>query len=353
MKSYLPVYKMSDNSIEKGIVIAHPKDCERKLAKGECKIYYKTISNKPGFHTCECGLNSYVVEGEKSLIFTGFRVRTRFSKSKHKHFKDIGGNNPIIEECFAKSLVDSYKYNIEVFETLENMKDFFQTLKHETSLWSTEIVTLSERLYKQSQGKKKEKALKDTAQKIFHYASMIDTNFRRFDLLNDSLSTSSGDLTKQKIHQRFHSVYMCLETKANEKNIQIKKHGESRAQANINFEIFDLLPFVLLENAIKYSPENEIIDITFNENTHINKLNVKFESIGPIINDDEINLIFNKGYRGKHVLNSNKYRNGNGIGLYIAKKVSDIHGINIKVQSIPIYGASKSRVMFELEIPTV
>ena len=77
--------------------------------------------------------------------------------------------------------------------------------------------------------------------------------------------------------------------------------------------------FNLLDNAVKYSPQNGKIKITLQENEMFTTFSIRDYGIG--IEPEEKNLIFQRFYRGKRVTDEE----GFGIGLYLAREILFLH----------------------------
>ena len=75
----------------------------------------------------------------------------------------------------------------------------------------------------------------------------------------------------------------------------------------------------LLDNAVKYSPQNGKIKISLQENEMFTTFSIRDYGIG--IEPEEKNLIFQRFYRGKRVTDEE----GFGIGLYLARKILFLH----------------------------
>ncbi len=90
----------------------------------------------------------------------------------------------------------------------------------------------------------------------------------------------------------------------------------------------------LIENAVKYTPENHSIDIRL-QNTE-GGVCLKVADTGIGIPEDEINYIFNRFYRGK---NSQRVSKGTGLGLAICESIIKAHGGEIHVISVPGKGS--------------
>lgn len=100
---------------------------------------------------------------------------------------------------------------------------------------------------------------------------------------------------------------------------------------------------ILLDNAIKYSPENTTIKVSASQTKKYVLLHVSDEGVG--IKSSDIEHIFDRFYRvdqsrSKHV------SEGYGLGLAIAKKLADSIGISISVKSALGKGS-----VFTLRIP--
>lgn len=94
--------------------------------------------------------------------------------------------------------------------------------------------------------------------------------------------------------------------------------------------IIDILPYLILDNAIKYSPGDSDVDIEYVE--YDNSAIIKVESVGPFVNKEDIVNVFNKGYRSPNA-KQNRSTPGKGLGLYFAKYICDINNIKLNVYS--------------------
>lgn len=108
----------------------------------------------------------------------------------------------------------------------------------------------------------------------------------------------------------------------------------------------DLLRVVfsnLIENALKYSPDETLIELNFGFNTKNEISGLIFEirnTIGPMGAPDE-QLVFKKYYRN---LSATKI-SGSGLGLYLAYELTHVLG------GVLSYQRQKSQAIFELWVP--
>lgn len=84
----------------------------------------------------------------------------------------------------------------------------------------------------------------------------------------------------------------------------------------------------LLENAIKYSPEETAISIQLKKHPRFVELNVIDEGLG--IPDDEKEKVFDRFYRmGNEAIRKTQ---GTGLGLYLCSKIAAYHNAEIFVR---------------------
>ncbi len=91
---------------------------------------------------------------------------------------------------------------------------------------------------------------------------------------------------------------------------------------------------VILDNAIKFSNENDLIEITIEREEE--KFSVCIRDYGVGIKKEELPYIFEKFYTSK--MRQNK--KGTGLGLMIAQKIANRHGSDIRVESEEGKGSS-------------
>ena len=78
----------------------------------------------------------------------------------------------------------------------------------------------------------------------------------------------------------------------------------------------------VLENAVKYSPENTEIQIRISELVTFLRVEIEDEGIG--IPKNERHRIFQRFYRGGEA--SVQERPGSGVGLYLTRRIVEAHG---------------------------
>ena len=135
------------------------------------------------------------------------------------------------------------------------------------------------------------------------------------------------DVCIKEITQQVISV-ISQKVKEKEMSINFKRMGKI-PKVRLNPSALKLSLSNLIENAVKYSPENSCIRVSLllqGENEAI----VEVKDSGPGIPEKDIGKIFNKFYRGENVKDKTK---GTGIGLYIARTLIESMGGIIEVES--------------------
>ncbi len=116
---------------------------------------------------------------------------------------------------------------------------------------------------------------------------------------------------------------------AREKSIEIRSELEPLFSLRIDVDLMRQVFANLIENAIKYSPENSNILVSSEEKD--GRVMVQIADQGPGIPRDELEHVFAKFYRAKGAKASQV--KGSGLGLYLAQYFVQLHGGNISVES--------------------
>lgn len=118
---------------------------------------------------------------------------------------------------------------------------------------------------------------------------------------------------------------------ANQKKITIKNKSTNYKMQGNQYELIDLF-VIILDNAIKYSPENKAISIDSKRNDGSVTISIKDQGRG--IEKKDLPHIFDRFYRAP-TTQSQKNVFGYGLGLSIAKRIVDLHHGSITIKSTP------------------
>jgi len=166
--------------------------------------------------------------------------------------------------------------------------------------------------------------------KIYH-RQMLNESIYLQRLVNDLLDLSRlqntdflMEMNELNVCEVLKDVVRSAQHLAITKSIEIKQ--EANAPLCSFFGDYGRLRqmfLIILDNAIKFSPENSIVKVSLNGKT----VSIQDQGIG--IPKEELPHIFDRFYKVK----SEENKSGTGLGLAIAKQIADRHKIGISVTS--------------------
>lgn len=216
-----------------------------------------------------------------------------------------------------------YERLIQVHQRLQSI---LESLMHETRRFSADISTNAEVLSKKLVSSTDTKT-RDISETIFYTTGLLSSRMLFTDMELNPQILHRLIRFRMGIYKKFDKARHILSKSARFNQLTIDFSGNSLLEVEA-LQAFDLVPYILLENAIKYSPPNQPILVTFNENN--NELEVIVSSMGPLVSLDETKSIFERGTRGLGAINSSIP--GEGLGLYLVKTICDIHSFDIKAK---------------------
>ncbi|WII73090.1 CHASE2 and HATPase_c domain-containing protein [Bdellovibrio sp. 22V] len=164
-------------------------------------------------------------------------------------------------------------------------------------------------------------------------------------ILNYGRIESQGvqlNLQSKDINNLLQEVIRKHEFLAKVKRIQIVSELEPMFPVPVDADLMKQVFSNLVENAIKYSPEDTKIMVSSEETSE--KVIVQVADQGPGIPSDELQNIFMKFFRSKNAKSSPI--KGSGLGLYLAKYFTELHRGRIFVESSHGNGST-----FTVELP--
>jgi PAS domain S-box-containing protein len=176
------------------------------------------------------------------------------------------------------------------------------------------------------------------------------SNERQITIVNDLLKVASLDSGKMQLQKRWVKIAPLVQDVLDgHKSVFGSRKQEiefTTKQDDISAEVDpDRIRMVLeniIDNASKYTPEGKKILVRLSKVR--NKVTIAVQDEGVGINQENMNKLFRKFSRLDNPLSI--LVGGTGLGLYWAKKVIDLHGGSIEVDSIPNKGST-----FTVNIP--
>jgi len=253
-----------------------------------------------------------VITQMNRLASGDFKARLRFGKgtSRMPIFSDItNGFNKMAQE-------------LENTEMLRS--DFINNFSHE---FKTPIVSIAgfAKLLKRDNIPAETKAeyvniIEEESLRLSYMATNV-LNLTKIE--NQSILT---DTARFNLSEQLRSCVLILENKWTKKNINFNLDF-SEYSVTANEEMLKQVWINLIDNAIKFSPENEVVDIIIRDAGEFLKVTVT--NRGPEISDEDKVKIFRKFYQAD-VSHSSE---GNGVGLAIVKSITELHKGSVTIES--------------------
>lgn len=224
-------------------------------------------------------------------------------------------------------LRDKLLENEKVRKNLEQMRmDFFANVSHELRTPITVVRAYTESLV--------DGVVTEEEKRQQYYDKMLSECKSMERLVGDLLILSKMqnpdfeiEVEPINLMQIFDEIIRAVNAIGEEKHLHIEFTSDK--DSHMMFGDYDRIRqmfLVILDNAVKFSPENSTIHINICESDII-QISIRDEGIG--IAKDEIPSIFEKFYKSKLRQNAK----GSGLGLAIAKQIAIKHGGDITVES--------------------
>jgi signal transduction histidine kinase len=149
-------------------------------------------------------------------------------------------------------------------------------------------------------------------------------------------------LRSRDINELLREIVKKHDFHARRRNIEVVTELEPLFSIKIDDELLKTVFSNLIENAIKYSPENSKILITSEEAG--NEVLIQVADQGRGIPREELTHVFDRFYRAR---NSRTNTAGNGLGLYLARYFVELHNGRIEAESELEKGST-----FSVRLPT-
>ena len=329
-------YLDSANNIVDGTYIKALHFCKENCQKEKCKAFYEDllVNADNGFYKCPYGLSVYSKKiNDEKRIFVSFREQNTYVK-KNKRFLNEKVFNPVLEkeqiEVLINTSINNDINNKQVLETQNSM----DSMLHELRKLNAQIKEYCDSLFS-NYGDKDDlytlppdeyTKLFDRLKTLYVISTMINTRYSLYsyeknpDILILSMPINTN------IYKKFDKCRKVLKN-YQKRNVFINLSGTSYKVFKA-YPSFEMIPFLLLENAVKYSLNDSEVDVFFESQP--STLKIRIESFSPYCSNEDLLKITERGFRGK---NAKKTTDGSGIGLYFVKILCDLHNISISFSS--------------------
>jgi two-component system phosphate regulon sensor histidine kinase PhoR len=228
---------------------------------------------------------------------------------------------------------------------LENIRrDFVSNVSHELRTPVTSIQGFVEALL--------DEKIRESG-RVNHYLKIIAKHSDRLNaIIEDLLSLSRLEEDSERRKVSFETAPLkpvltaameLTSTKAQDKQAAVHLFCEDDIKAKINSALLEQAVLNLIENAIKYTPPNGVIQINVEKSNK--ELCIAIKDNGCGIEKKHLSRIFERFY----VVDKGRSRKlgGTGLGLAIVKHIAQVHGGYVTVKSIPGQGST-----FTIHLPS-
>lgn len=334
----VPVIFVAENgeySFHNGMLLSVPPELS-----GKSKVSGYAKLRNPGWHKADYDYWSYVsaLEDGRRRVFIGISLNDYPPK---KHF----GRPPL----FSKAQFEAYVRNIDAREkaNLDEAESSFNILVHDLRRLSTSIYHAAE----EARHLLHRHDVPGAATRIENIIAAQSMLKLRTDVLDYSGNPSDHDAEREvKVFRKVDKVVRSFMPTAEKRNLKLCLEGSSFG-ISLGPDVFEIVPYLLIDNAIKYSPENASIVVSCKDAA--NTIEISVSSMGPNIEIEERDRIFDRGYRSNAARASEKA--GTGVGLSLAKQL--VHRFNGSVwvtvgeKEIPATAGPCRDITFNVSLP--
>lgn len=170
---------------------------------------------------------------------------------------------------------------------------------------------------------------------IIHHANLIcevvENMKLHVTLVNIDTNPSFFSLQKPKVmnvYDVFVRTIHIFKPRAKKNKVKFKIEADQIPSIEI-LPILNIVPSIVFDNCIKYCPSDSIVYVDIEL---IDKdISVTIQSMGPMVKDEDVIKLTQKGYRGENAQEVTS--EGSGVGLYYLKIICDLCNINLSISS--------------------
>lgn len=285
--------------------------------------FWSTLK-KEGQYTCPSGYTVIVkmLSDQNLLVVHGLKVSGKWRSQGR-----TDGLSIVADKDKTKSYIDEVVAAFEAQQALvdDQVKALVTDNVHEIRSLNTSLYHAA---YQLQSYVINEKLAADLSKNVVALSELIAARIQFADLTASRSSEAVNDnLVPVGVYKKFDKMVRCYIAYARKREISILISGESKSLA-LGVDNFEMVPLVVIDNAVKYSPNRKGVAVDFMEDA--TSITCKVASYGPQIKDSEKEKIFERAVRADSAIFSG--RTGGGIGLYYASKLMAAMKAKIEVE---------------------
>lgn len=241
-----------------------------------------------------------------------FRVRLEFRAplDNHPTFREISTSfNRMAEELEQTELLRS---------------DFINNFSHEFKTPIVSIAGFAKLLYKGNlPEEQKRQYLRSIEEEAMRLSDMATNVLNLTKVENQTILTET---TRFNLSEQIRSAVLLLEGKWSRKDIELSLEFDEY-EIEANEELLKQIWINLIDNAVKFTPQAGTVSVQIAQD--INTISVSVGNTGSEIPAEKMEKIFHKFYQAEESHSAA----GNGVGLAIVKKITELHKGAVAVES--------------------
>ncbi|MCD8023643.1 MAG: HAMP domain-containing histidine kinase, partial [Lachnospiraceae bacterium] len=255
----------------------------------------------------------------------------RLAEGKYDTRLDLGNSE------LGKDVSESFNklaYELEHTEMLRS--DFVNNFSHEFKTPIVSVLGFAKLLKRENLSEEHRMEYLEIIEEESGRLSVMATNVLNLTKIENQ--TILTDVTEFNLSEQIRNCVLLLEKKWAQKGLPPSLEFQEY-QISANEELLKQVWINLLDNAIKYSPEGETIEIGIYQEEDATAVSVI--NYGPKIQEKDLPLIMNKFYQA----DTSHASEGNGLGLAIVSRIITLHGGTVDVES------SDEETIFTVTLP--
>ena len=333
-------------SLKSGSLLAVPRNCLKRLEASDTKCikhYMELVDGaKQGcsIKSCPYGFHSMALERigpDNELIYSAFiakgieteRPMTKSHPNRvSKQFIDAFKEHEIENRVAIKKKIEG-----AVGSTLNAVHDLRQLNRSVAKEALNMLRALGCNIRRLDEVKINADPIKRSAFTIHKASELMSSVMTMHDIVENPVRASMGKKNKRtNWHRAFTKVSRIFAPRFREKGIKVEVHQGDDVPTFFSYDSAQLIPLILLDNAIKYSRRDSVVDVKISTDKDRKHIVIRFITEGNVIDIKDIQHLFDLGKRGRDA--SATDANGSGLGLYVLKIICDVHGGSVEVNSI-------------------
>lgn len=327
MKQLVNSYNLLDKKVTNGVFNNLNDFCLKKIESSQCQNFYNNLLQvDDGLYQCPYGF---------SCIKNGNKVHNCILLKEYYINKKMQNKKSIEQKIFLeKEIINMVEIDNENIQHTNNSELLYKTM----SDFLHDITKVNKLIDKYSKSITKNNLLKNDKSKlesIYHLSDFISKRIELYRMASNSEIIKTGRKRQRNAYQLWDIYRHIFDDfcKDAELLIDMKIYNENHIEESDKGTFFyandsiTILPYLIIDNAVKYSREKSKIKIRFYQNNNILK-KITISSLPSYILMENPSKLIERGYRAT---NNTSKSSGSGLGLNIAKQICDYNDIDLNI----------------------